>query len=154
MAKRHEPKDPTHAGLVFVTKYGEGWSKDVADSPVTKEFRKLLDATGINGHRNFYALRHTFRTIADEAKDQPAADHVMGHESPNMSSVYRERISDERLRAVSEHVHRWLFGGVQYGNRERRESPGRLARRTVAAHSRGGRAGPAETEHLHVRTAV
>jgi len=85
--------------LTFITKYGEGWSKDVADSPVTKEFRKLLDAAGMNGHRNFYALRHTFRTVADEAKDQLAADHIMGHESPHMASVYRERISDERLRA-------------------------------------------------------
>jgi hypothetical protein len=27
-----------------------------------------------------------------------------------MSSIYRERISDERLRAVTDHVHAWLFG--------------------------------------------
>jgi hypothetical protein len=26
-----------------------------------------------------------------------------------MSSVYRETISDARLRAVTEHVHDWLF---------------------------------------------
>jgi len=38
----------------------------------------------------FYTLRHTFRTVADEAKDQPAADFTMGHESPHMSTVYRE----------------------------------------------------------------
>jgi integrase len=74
--------------------------------------RKLLNALGMNGHRNFYALRHTFRTIADEARDQPACDHIMGHESPHMSTVYRERISDERLKAVSGHVRVWLFGDV------------------------------------------
>jgi hypothetical protein len=34
----------------------------------------------------------------------------MGHEIPHMSTVYRERISDERLRAVADHVRRWLFG--------------------------------------------
>jgi hypothetical protein len=39
-----------------------------------------------------------------------ACDFIMGHEIPHMSSVYRERISDERLRAVAEHVRRWLFG--------------------------------------------
>jgi hypothetical protein len=48
--------------------------------------------------------------VADEARDQPAADFSMGHESPHMSTVYREKISDERLRAVADHVHRWLFG--------------------------------------------
>jgi integrase len=110
LAKRKEPKDSADTLLVFVTKFGESWSKDVADSPVTKEFRKLLDAGGVNGHRNFYTLRHTFRTVADEAKDQPAADHIMGHSRDDMASVYRERISDERLRAVAEHVRGWLFG--------------------------------------------
>jgi integrase len=109
LTKRKEPKDPAEASLVFVTKYGESWAKDVADSPITKEMRKLLDRLGMNGHRNFYTLRHTFRTVADEAKDQPAVDHIMGHETPHMSSVYRERIGDERLRAVADHVRAWLF---------------------------------------------
>ena len=57
----------------------------------------------------FYTLRHTFRTVADEAKDQPAADYIMGHEVPHMSGVYRETISDARLRAVADHVRAWLF---------------------------------------------
>lgn len=110
LAKRKEPKDETTAALVFVTKYGDGWSKDVADSPVTKEMRKLLDKLGIDGHRNFYALRHSFRTVADESKDQPAVDFIMGHEIPHMSAVYRETISDTRLKAVTDHVRTWLFG--------------------------------------------
>src|SRR5262249_51380452 len=79
---------------------------------ITKEMRKLLDALGINGPRNFYTLRHTFRTVADEARDQPAADHIMGHEVPHRSSVYRETISDARLRAVTDHVRKWLLGGA------------------------------------------
>jgi integrase len=109
LAKRKQPKSEADAGLVFITKYGESWAKDVADSPITKEFRKLLDAVSIDGHRNFYTLRHTFRTVADAAKDQPAADHIMGHEVAHMSSVYRETISDERLHAVADHVRGWLF---------------------------------------------
>jgi integrase len=76
---------------------------------VSQETRKLLDKLGLNGHRNFYTLRHTFRTVADEAKDQPAVDFIMGHESPHMSSVYQETISDDRLRAVSDYVRAWLF---------------------------------------------
>ncbi len=109
LANRPEQKKPESVGLVFVTKYGHAWAKDTADNPITKEFRKLLDGLGINGHRNFYTLRHSFRTVADEAKDQPAVDFVMGHESPHMSSVYREKISDERLQAVVDHVRHWLF---------------------------------------------
>jgi integrase len=116
LERRPRPKSVEHAELLFITKYGKPWSKDVSDSPVTKETRKLLDSLKINGHRNFYTLRHTFRTAADEAKDQPAADFIMGHEVPHMSSVYRERISDERLRAVSDYVRAWLFGR----NRKRR----------------------------------
>ncbi len=109
LAVRKEPKDEAHAGLVFITKYGESWAKDIADSPITKETRKLLNELGINGHRNFYTLRHTHRTISDGAKDQPAADHIMGHESAHMSTTYREAIADERLTAVSDHVRAWLF---------------------------------------------
>jgi integrase len=64
----------------------------------------------------FYTLRHTFRTVADESKDQPAVDHIMGHEVPHMSAIYRETISDERLKAVTEHVRSWLFGKTSSGS--------------------------------------
>ena len=70
----------------------------------------MLDDVGIGGNRNFYALRHTFETIGGEAKDQVAVDHIMGHIRDDMASVYRERISDERLKAVSDHVRKWVFG--------------------------------------------
>jgi integrase len=77
----------------------------------------LLTATGIDSgrRRGLYTLRHTFRTIADEAKDQPAADYIMGHEVPHMSSVYRETIRDERLRVVANQVRQWLFGSQTVG---------------------------------------
>jgi integrase len=106
-----EPKREEHTGLVFITKYGLSWAKDTPDGPVTKETRKLLDALGINGRKGlgFYTLRHTFRTVADEAKDQPAVNFIMGHEVPHMSSVYCETISDERLKAVADHVRAWLY---------------------------------------------
>jgi integrase len=112
--KRPTPKSEEDAALVFLTKYGDSWAKDVADSPITKEMRKLLNRLGFNGHRNFYTLRHTFRTVADESKDQPAVDFCMGHEVPHMSVVYRETISDARLRAVADHVRRWLFPSTAF----------------------------------------
>src|SRR5207249_1293600 len=88
--------------------------KDTSESPISYEVGKRLRALGINGREGlgFYTLRHTFRTVADEAKDQPAADYITGHEVPHMSAVYRETISDARLKAVTDHVHAWLFSGT------------------------------------------
>jgi integrase len=122
-AARPKPKREEHASLVFITKYGLPWAKDTADQTLAKEFGKLFRALRINGRTGlgFYTLRHTFRTVADEAKDQPAADYIMGHEVPHMSSVDRETISDERLRAVAERVRTWLFAP----NEDRPKSEGK-----------------------------
>ncbi|MBP3958441.1 hypothetical protein J8F10_24600 [Gemmata sp. G18] len=97
---------------MLITKYGLPWAKDSADQTLAKEFGKLLRSLKLGGRTGlgFYTLRHTFRTVADEAKDQPAVDYVMAHESGHMSSHYRETISDERLRAVSDFVRKWVFG--------------------------------------------
>jgi integrase len=109
LAERREPKNAADSKLVFITSAGLSWHKDIDDNPVSKQTKKLLTALGINGNRNFYALRHTFETIGGEAKDQVAVDHIMGHARDDMASVYRERISDERLRVVVEHVRKWIF---------------------------------------------
>jgi integrase len=78
---------------------------------VSAEFRKLLKKLGLyHRGRGFYALRHTFETIGGDSRDQVAVDHIMGHARDDMASHYRERISDDRLQAVVDHVHNWLFG--------------------------------------------
>jgi integrase len=114
LAKRPKPRSEAEGALAFLSLRGSPLcsvrEKDRTDG-VAVQFGKLLRALKINGRKGlgFYTLRHTFRTVADEAKDQPAADYIMGHEVPHMSSVYRETISDARLRAVSDHVRKWLF---------------------------------------------
>lgn len=75
------------------------------------EFGKVLTALELKRPRlGFYALRHIFRTIGDSCKDQPAVDHIMGHEKEqDMSVRYRERIDDGRLKAVTDVVRLWLW---------------------------------------------
>ena len=117
---RSNAKLPEHEHLVFITKYGKSWAKDTPDSPVTKEMRKLLDELKL--HRpglGFYALRHTFETIAGESRDQVAVNHIMRHADSTMAGVYRERISDERLQDVSEFVRNWLFSPEEESEKQK-----------------------------------
>jgi integrase len=122
MAKRPKPKDEADAGILFLTQRGARWVtvktekqpdekvKVKFDNSVSKETKKVLKKLDINGRRNFYALRHTFETIGGDARDQVAVNAIMGHVDESMAATYRERISDERLAAVAEHVRGWLFG--------------------------------------------
>jgi integrase len=111
LAKRPAPKKEKHAGLVFLTRCGDSWHTGTPDGPLSRETGKLLRKLGINGRKRlgFYTLRHTFRTVADESRDQPAVDYIMGHEVPHMSTIYRETISDQRLKNVAAIVRTWLF---------------------------------------------
>jgi integrase len=107
--RRPAPRRDEDAGLVFLTKYGGRWAED-ADRPLSKETAKLLAEVGVRRPGlNFYALRHTFETVGGESRDQVAVDFIMGHARDDMASVYREKVSDERLEAVARHVHDWLF---------------------------------------------
>jgi integrase len=111
---RPDPNDDTLKALVFIGQRGAGFAQAkqthwLVSGEMAALLRRLkLHRPGIG----FYALRHTFQTLAEEAHDQAAVQSIMGHtpSSNDMSAVYRERISDERLKAVTDHVHRWLFG--------------------------------------------
>jgi integrase len=109
IAKRPNHKDEADSVRIFITKYGSSWIPTRGDDPITKEFAKLRKEAKLK-HGTFYWLRHTFQTIADETKDFVAVSTLMGHVDHSISGVYRERISDERLKAVTNHVHTWLFG--------------------------------------------
>ena len=112
LRKRKEPADESLANLVFITKYGGAWSAANYGSAITHETTKILEEIGIKRPGlSFYALRHTFRTVADGSLDQPAIDRIMGHSrEEDMATHYREGIDDARIVAVAEHVRAWLFG--------------------------------------------
>lgn len=139
--QRYEPKGEQDAGLVFVTKYKQSWAKETRDNPVSVEFRKLLQQIDADAEqeslktgaaapeklyrpgRGFYALRHTFETIGGESRDQVAVDFIMGHAKIDMATVYRERISDERLEDVANVVRAWLFGEQASKQASRKKRP-------------------------------
>ena len=113
IAVRPEPQDERHADLVFISKYGRSLGGDYSHRRVSGETAKLLKSLGM--HRkgvNFYSLRRTFETIGGDSLDQVAVDSIMGHapSDNDMGSVYRQRVSDDRLQAVTDHVRTWLFG--------------------------------------------
>ena len=108
-AQRPNPKTDAVAALLFLTVRGDGWATDIKDRPITHATRKLLDTLKIEGARNFYAIRHSFETVAGDSRDQVAVNAIMGHDDGSMGNIYRERLSDARLQAVAEHVRTWLF---------------------------------------------
>jgi integrase len=114
LAVRPEPRDRADADLVFLMSTGRRWVRNTAASHsdnVSVYFGELLKKLGMYREGfNFYVLRHVFRTQADAARDTVAIDRIMGHSDPSMGGHYRERIDDNRLRTVAEHVRAWLFG--------------------------------------------
>ncbi|HMF17418.1 MAG TPA: site-specific integrase [Gemmataceae bacterium] len=114
LAIRPQPKNPKHDGLVFLTRWGDCWAKEVGN-PVCWEMRKLLDKLETNGGRTFYHLRHTLQTIGDECGDFLAVRHIMGHASNDIADTYRERMSDARLIKVADHVRAWVFASEGQG---------------------------------------
>jgi integrase len=114
-AIKHRPEpNEENEDTLFLTHHGKRWVRlnenNTPNDEIGKQFAKLLKELGIKRPGvSFYALRHTFETIGGESRDQVAVDHIMGHARDDMASLYRERISDERLKAVTDTIHNWLF---------------------------------------------
>lgn len=126
IANRPDPKNPEDDGHVFLTTHGNPWVRMESGKSEGKEarwqdaitvtFRALVKRVGLTQRgRGFYTLRRVFRTIADETGDWPAVNMVMGHTDPTIGGVYRQRIDDNRLKAVADHVRAWLFGQTEGG---------------------------------------
>lgn len=111
LENRRFPRKREHGKRVFVTSKGNVYDGSEKDQPISKEMSKLQKSLGIfRKGVGFYALRHTFLTVA-EAQSEAATKFIMGHAPPNedMSAIYREQITDDRLLAVTNYVRDWLF---------------------------------------------
>jgi integrase len=115
---RPEPKRDEDEDLAFLTVQGNPWVRETdrgTDKAVSRvdtvaaNFARVAEKCGLDLPGGFYLLRHTFRTVADEVRDTPAARLIMGHTGTTIDDTYRERIGDDRLLAVTEHVRTWLL---------------------------------------------
>ena len=107
---RRAPKRKADADAVFLTYQGHRWVHGQT-SALAAAFGKFRDAAGLKkGRVGFYGLRRTFRTYADEVLDPVAVGLVMGHVDDSMAAHYRERIGDDRLRRVTDHVRAAVLG--------------------------------------------
>lgn len=124
IATRPNPKDKEDNDRVFLTHHGNPWVRYSLEyqnekgeakggaflDSVARKFIDLLKDAGFHRRRlGFYTLRHVTETIGSEVKDQIALDRIMGHSDSSMGSNYRERIGRERIKAVADHIHSWLF---------------------------------------------
>jgi integrase len=109
---RPSPQNPEHSGLVFITREGCSYQGDQVKHPVVDKFSNLLRKIKLKRPGlSFYAIRHTFQTIGEGARDLSAVQTIMGHAaaSNDMSARYREGVDDQRLQAVTDHVRKWLW---------------------------------------------
>jgi integrase len=110
LAQCPRPKDPADARPAFITHKGGHFFNGDTRNPLSTVMVVALARAGIGrSGLNFYALRHTFETVGGESRDQAAVDLIVGHVREDMASVYRERISDEGLKAVTDCVRAWLW---------------------------------------------
>ena len=117
LAGRKPAKNPEHEHLLFLNErrnsYGTTAKGMRPHQGIGRLFDRTTAAAGITRPgTTFYSLRRTFQTVAEGANDLAAVAAIMGH-SPHvndMGAVYRQRIDDGRLLAVTEHVRKWLFG--------------------------------------------
>jgi len=123
---RPYPDEKEHAGLVFLTCFGRPWvrvRKDGKQAPIDAvglQFAKLVRQCKIQREGvGFYSLRHTFRTVADNVRDETAIRLCMGHSDSSIDARYVEQIDDARLLAVANYVRSWLHlpkpAGVKRG---------------------------------------
>ncbi len=106
---RKEPADPKYDNRVFITKYGQPFRA----CALGFEFEKLAVKCGMTREEaDFYDLRRTCVSVGSPCKDDDALRTITGHKraSADMLGLYnRMDVEDDRLIAVSDHIHDWLF---------------------------------------------
>ncbi|MEI8212331.1 MAG: tyrosine-type recombinase/integrase [Planctomycetota bacterium] len=103
--------EKSKAERLFMTKFGATFNANTKANPISSEFRKLRLSLGIDSSaKTFYTLRHSFKTIGENATgNNVGVDALMGHIDASVSGIYRQFITDERLLEITNAVRTWLF---------------------------------------------
>lgn len=113
IAERPEPRDEADADCALLTPEGKRWVRVFEKSRsdcLGRKFGNVLRKLHIGGRRGFYCLRHTLASVGLQAADRDAVRSVMGHVENDMLAEYDETgVSDQRLQAVTDHVHAWIL---------------------------------------------
>ncbi|MDY0167430.1 MAG: hypothetical protein RBS80_12855 [Thermoguttaceae bacterium] len=118
LATRPKPRHPADERIVFLTRFRVRWVRTLPSGgwhdSLSQTFGKLLRRLKLDRPgRNFYGLRHVCATAGGESRDPVAVDTVMGHVAPGQGKNYRPHmacpVSKERLQAVADAIHDWLF---------------------------------------------
>src|SRR5262249_53366175 len=106
---RKEPKFRTDEELLLLTSDRTPWVVGRRNG-VSDVFNRLCRKAKIR-KLGFLSLRRTFQTIGSETGDEVAVSAIMGHapRASDMSALYRQRVTDDRLLRVTTHVFAWLF---------------------------------------------
>lgn len=122
---RPQPAAKADSDLCFITSRGNRFVRMQSSkanpgtyltiNTVARNFENLMDKASIERKRGlgFYTLRHVFATEAGESLDQVAVNAIMGHSDESMPANYRHKITDKRLKAVTNFVHDWLFNEAE-----------------------------------------
>lgn len=116
---RKRPYNGEYDSVGFLTARRRPWLEEkdgkIKDS-VGWTFAKIRKELGF-ARGTFYDLRRTVETIGGETLEQVALDFIMGHapEQTDMAAVYRQHISDDRVKKVCEHVRAWLLHAAVTG---------------------------------------
>ena len=106
---RNTPSDRKLAKRVFINMHGEQYRA----RNLSRELGNVFERAELSRDAgDFYDLRRTFASIGIQVNDDDAVRTIMGHRrvSTDMLGVYnRLAVSDERLLAVANHIHDWLF---------------------------------------------
>lgn len=110
---------------LLLTQYGKPYTKAGEGRKLIESFNRLLVEIGKKTQDvSLGSLRHTFSTVVNTVQDLSMIDLVMGHTPGSLRQrVYVQFHIDEkhRLKAVSDHVHDWLFGQKEsnHGHQEK-----------------------------------